>query len=365
MDKLRSVSHWLGDFCLRLILLVGMSIVFSAGVYMSWEHTTAMAIRLGNPPSHAVAYTWFVETLLVASEIVVLFQATRRQKPHASVFVGVAFGAIINLASNVSSYWPSLIPVKIGGILMGATIPLGTAIAIWIFATTLISGDKQTATTTTRQTNDKTATANASEDLDRQDSDMSDRRLSDKITDKLKTMGIVGKTLVKTVADDKTTDRQDIDDGQTNDTTTDDKTADNDKTTTAKQTIGQQGNQTDRDDKLDSMTDDSQDDLDTKTSQTAAKDKDRQAGTKTIDKTTETADDNQDRKTNRQTKLSLIKGSKTDTDRDDKDKIVRQKAIDYYNQTGKFPSYRQLGEMAGVSKDKAGKIIRQLKTKIS
>src|SRR5690606_6758164 len=242
---------------------------------------------------------------------------------------------------------------------------------IWIFATTLISGDKQTATTTTRQTNDKTATANASEDLDRQDSDMPDRRLSDKITDKLKTMGIVGKTLVKTVADDKTTDRQDIDDRQTTttrQTTSDRQTTDtttDDKTTTAKQTIGQQGNQTDRDDKLDSMTGDRQDDLDTKTSQTAAKDKDRQAGTKTIDKTTETADDNQDRKTNRQTKLSLIKGSKTDTDRNDKDQIIKQKAIDYYNRTGKFPSYRQLGEMAGVSKDKAGKIIKQLKQKIS
>jgi len=48
-----------------------------------------------------------------------------------------------------------------------------------------------------------------------------------------------------------------------------------------------------------------------------------------------------------------------------KDDAARQKALDYYNQTGKFPSYRQLGEMAGVSKDKAGKIIRQLKTKIS
>lgn len=357
MDKLRSVSHWLGDFCLRLILLVGMSIVFSAGVYMSWEHTTAMAIRLGNPPSHAVAYTWFVETLLVASEIVVLFQATRRQKPHASVFVGVAFGAIINLASNVSSYWPSLIPVKIGGILMGATIPLGTAIAIWIFATTLISGDKQTATTTTRQTNDKTATDNASEDLDRQDSDMSDRRLSDKITDKLKTMGIVGKTLVKTVADDKTTDRQDIDDRQTtttrqttsdrqtNDTTKDDQTqtADSDKAATAKQ-IDTTTRQLDRQ-TIDTIT---------------------QTGNmgKTTDRHQDSTEDNTATsgkvdKTKRQAKLSLIKG------KNDKDKIVRQKAIDYYNQTGKFPSYRQLGEMTGVSKDKAGKIIRQLKTKIS
>lgn len=64
-------------------------------------------------------------------------------------------------------------------------------------------------------------------------------------------------------------------------------------------------------------------------------------------------------KTKRHAKLSLIKG------KNDKDQIIKQKAIDYYNQTGKFPSYRQLGEMVGVSKDKAGKIIRQLKTKIS
>lgn len=355
MDKIKLFWHWLGDFCLRLILLVGMSIVFSAGVYMSWEHTTAMAIRLGNPPSHAVAYTWFVETLLVASEIVVLFQATRRQKPHASVFVGVAFGAIINLASNVSSYWSSLIPVKIGGILMGATIPLGTAIAIWIFATTLISGGKQTATTTTRQTNDKTATDNAAEDIDRQDSDMSDRRLSDKITDKLKTMGIVGKTLVKTVTGDKTTDRQDIDNGQTtttrqttsdrqtDDTTDQTQTADSDKAATAKliDTTTRQ---------LDRQTIDT-----TKQTDNMGTTTDRHQGS-TVDNTSTSSKVD---KTKRHAKLSLIKG------KNDKDKIVRQKAIDYYNQTGKFPSYRQLGEMAGVSKDKAGKIIRQLKTKIS
>jgi len=330
MDKLRSFSHWLGDFCLRLILLVGMSIVFSAGVYMSWEHTTAMAIRLGNPPSHANAYTWFVETLLVVSEIVVLFQASRRRRPHKSVFVGVAFGATINLASNVSSFLPSLIPVKIGGIIMGATIPAGTAIAIWIFAEALIS-----ATTTTRQTNDKTATDNAAEDLDRQDSDMSDRRLSDKITDKLKTMGIVGKTLVKTVTGDKTTDRQDIDNGQTtttrqttsdrqtNDTTTRQTTSDRQTIDTITQT-GNMGKTTDR-----------QQDSTVDNTSTSSK----------VDKT------------KRHAKLSLIKN--------DKDQIIKQKAIDYYNQTGKFPSYRQLGEMAGVSKDKAGKIIKQLKQKIS
>lgn len=139
--------------------------------------------RLGNPPSHAVAYTWFVETLLVASEIVVLFKATRRQKPHTSVFVGVAFGAIINLASNVSSYWLSLIPEKIGGILMGATIPLGTAIAIWIFATTLTQRDNQAATTK-RDTDDKRQT------------DQPDKHIIDKFT----SMGIVGQTLVKTFA---------------------------------------------------------------------------------------------------------------------------------------------------------------------
>ena len=37
-------------------------------------------------------------------------------------------------------------------------------------------------------------------------------------------------------------------------------------------------------------------------------------------------------KTKQQAKLSLIKC------KNDKDKISRQKAIDYYNQTGKFPS---------------------------
>jgi len=350
MDKLRSFSHWLGDFCLRLILLVGMSIVFSAGVYMSWEHTTAMAIRLGNPPSHANAYTWFVETLLVVSEIVVLFQASRRRRPHKSVFVGVAFGATINLASNVSSFLPSLIPVKIGGIIMGATIPAGTAIAIWIFAEALIS-----ATTTTRQTNDKTATDNAAEDLDRQDSDMSDRRLSDKITDKLKTMGIVGQTLVKTVAGDKTTDRQGIDNGQT--------------TTTRQTTSDRQTNDTTIDDQTQTQTADSDKAATAKLIDTTTRQLDRQTidtitQTGNMGKTTDRQQDNTSTnskvdKTKRHAKLSLIKG------KNDKDQIIKQKAIDYYNRTGKFPSYRQLGEMAGVSKDKAGRIIKALKQKIS
>src|SRR5690606_36490331 len=299
------------------------------------EHTTAMAIGLGNPPSHANAYTWFVETLLVVSEIVVLFQASRRRRPHKSVFVGVVFGATINLASNVSSFLPSLIPVKIGGIIMGATIPAGTAIAIWIFAEALIS-----ATTTTRQTNDKTVTDNAAEDLDRQDSDMSDRRLSDKITDKLKTMGIVGKTLVKTVDGDKTTDRQGIDNGQT--------------TTTRQTTSDRQTNDTTIDDQTQTQT------------QTQTADSDKAATAKLIDATTrqldrqtidtitqtgnmgKTTDRQQDStvdntstnskvdKTKRHAKLSLIKV------KNDKDQIIKQKAIDYYNRTGKFPSYRQL-----------------------
>lgn len=326
MDKIKLFWHWLGDFCLRLILLVGMSIVFGAGVYMSWHHTTDMAIRFGTPLSHAVAYTWFVETLLVASEIVVLFQATRRQKPHTSVFVGVAFGAIINLASNVSSYWPSLIPAKIGGILMGATIPAGTAIAIWIFATTLT---QQTAKT--RQSNDKTATDDATKDLDRQVG----------IINKLKTMGIVGRTLVKTL-DAKTTDRR----------------SDSDKTTADKQSINrQQDNQT-----VDTTTTDRQ-----QTDKTTADKQsiDRQQDNQTVDNTTDaTATKATDSKTTRQTvkkQLSLIKGSKTDNS----DDVARQKALDYYQQTGKFPSYRQLGEMANISKDKAGRIIKALKQKIS
>lgn len=199
---------------------------------------------------------------------------------------------------------------------MGATIPAGTAIAIWIFAETLISGDKQTATTTTRQTNDKTATANASEDLDRQDSDMSDKRLSDKITDKLKTMGIVGKTLTKTFVGDKTTN------GQTRQTDIDAKQTDT-KTTTAKQSI------------------------------------DRQQDNQTVDTTTTDAKTT----TVRQQKLSLVKGGKTSNDT--KEELARQMALEYYNQHGKFPSYRQLGRMVGISKDKAGGVIRQLKTKIS
>lgn len=357
MNVLKSIWFCLGDLLLRLILLVGMVIVFAAGVYMSWQHTIDMGIRIGLPPPHAIAYTLFVETLLVSSEIVVLFRATSRRKVHKSVFVGVAFGATINMISNVSSFWgTSIFPENIGGVLLGATIPLGTAIAIWIFATTLTHSDRQTATQRT-------------DNLDKRNSDKSDRqtmrqtdRIDRRMIDKLKTMGIVGQTITS----DKTTDRQDIDNGQTTatrqtavekqttDTTTDDKTADNDKTT------GRQIRQIDIDTgQTDAKTTTRQSDSNkTTTSKQTTDTTTRQLDNQTVDTTTT------DTKTAKH-KLSLIKGgSKTDNS-DDKDKIARQKAIDYYNQTGKFPSYRQLGEMAGVSKDKAGKIIRQLKQKIS
>ena len=117
-------------------------------------------------------------------------------------------------------------------------------------------------------------------------------------------------------------------------------------------------------DKLDRQTDiDTKKQTDTKTT-TAKQSIDRQQDNQTVDTTTtdaKTTDRQQTDKTT--TALSLVKGGKTSNDT--KEELARQMALEYYNQHGKFPSYRQLGRMVGISKDKAGGVIRQLKTKIS
>lgn len=331
-----------GDVILRLILLVGMIVVFSSGVYLSWRHTLHMAERHGFTPDEALVYTILVETLLSVAELVVIFRATLGKAIHASVYVGVGVSVIINLVGNVSSFWS----LSNWGVALGASITAITAIAVWIFATALAESDKKAD----RQETDKT-------DIDKPTSDSEQDSFADR-QDKLKTMGVVGTVLSRqdsnidsqTETDDATSkDRQGrnaaidkttkTDTNKTADATTQTDTTDIDKTDNKTRQMLDKATQTDTQDKT--ATNRQTSDITTRLT------------SKTKTRSTK------DAKTSK-TKLSVIKGSHTN----DKDELARQKAIDYFNQTGKFPSYRQLGEMAGMSKDKAGEIIKSLKQKV-
>lgn len=335
IKKIRVFWNWLGDASLRLILLIGMIVVFSSGVYLSWRHTLHMAMKHGFTPDEALIYTILVETLLAVAEIVVIFRATMSKTIHMSVYVGVGLSAIINLVGNVSSFWS----VSKWGVVLGASITAITAIAVWIFATAL---QTNTDVTTTSKTADRQET-----DIDKSTSGSEPDSLAD-IANKLKTMGIVGTVLAR--SDSQTDDETSSQDStttnidkttktNTSDATTQTDTQDNDKTDNKTRQMLDKATQTDTQDKT--ATNRQTSDITTRLT------------SKTKTRSTK------DAKTSK-TKLSVIKGSQTN----DKDELARQKAIDYFNQTGKFPSYRQLGEMAGMSKDKAGEIIKSLKQKV-
>jgi hypothetical protein len=273
-----------------------------------------MAERHGFTPDEALVYTILVETLLSVAELVVIFRATLGKAIHASVYVGVGVSVIINLVGNVSSFWS----LSNWGVALGASITAITAIAVWIFATALAESDKKAD----RQETDKT-------DIDKPTSGSEQDSLADR-QDKLKTMGVVGTVLS---GQDSNIDSQ---------TETDDATSKDRQDRNA--TIGKT-TKTDTNKTADATTQTDKTDID-KTAINRQTSKTKTRSTK-------------DAKTSK-TKLSVIKGSQTN----DKDELARQKAIDYFNRTGKFPSYRQLGEMAGMSKDKAGEIIKSLKQKV-
>ena len=301
MNNLKKVWVWLGETTLRIILIIGMIVVFCGGVYLSWQHTYKMADRHGFAPDEAIVYTFVVETLLIAAELVVIFLATMGRRINVAVYVGVGITAIINLVGNVSSFWD----VSAWGVALGASITVITAVAVWIFATTLTD---TTVTTNQRHTDkdtidkdtiDKDTTTNVEIDKDRQDTttpivlDPTDRS-ADTLPRQIvrQELSVVDNTVDEAKTVYKT------------DKTKTDKTVDETKTVY-------------------------------KTDKTPT----------TVDKTLAT--------------LSVIQGGKTDED----EEAARQLALDYYDTHGKYPSYRQLGELSGIGKDRAGKVIKQLKTK--
>jgi hypothetical protein len=135
----------IGNFLLSALLLIGTLIVFGAGLYISWSHTYELAELAGLHGSLATAFTLFAEVVLCISEIVVIFKALMRKPIAASVYVGMVFGLLITLSANVIS----LNDNGMLGVLIGISIPLGTAIASWIFASALLE------TTTAKTTEEK------------------------------------------------------------------------------------------------------------------------------------------------------------------------------------------------------------------
>lgn len=123
----------LGMLLLRSLLLIGAVVVFGAGLYMSWNHTYHLAESAGLYGSLATAYTIFAEVILSMSEITIIFLLILNRKVAWQIWLGLGFGLSIILWANIAS----LSFVGLQGVLIGISIPVGTAIASMIFATAL------------------------------------------------------------------------------------------------------------------------------------------------------------------------------------------------------------------------------------
>lgn len=207
-----------------------------------------------------------------------------------------------------------------------------------------------------------------------------DIQKTDSLLDKLKGLGIVGKVLARHETDTQI--RQD----RHPDTTDQIDKTDNEKNAKDSTTTGIDSGQTvpdrQRDNTkktpvqtVDTTTDDTDKTFQTVKTQTPDRQttdtndkKTVQTDTQTVTKTQQsrqTKRQKTDSETRQKNKLSVIEGRKTDSKNTEKDKLARQTALKYYQENGKFPSYRKLGEMVGISKDKAGEVIRGLKAKSS
>lgn len=318
--QMSKFKEWIGEFLLRSLLLIGMIVVFSAGIYLSWRHTWHMAQQHGFTTDEAMIYTVLVETLMIVAELVVIFRAILGKPIHLSVYVGVGIAAIINLVGNVSSFWE----VSKWGVALGASITLITAIAVWIFATALVDKTDNINQTKDKKSDSRQQTTSDSDKTDQTNHRQDNSDSADTQTDieRLDSMESVRKAVRQAKDSDKSRVRQSIDNS-----------VDKDKTT-HRQVIDNKDTQP-----IDTMI---------------------QTDAQTIDRQDKSATDIQ---TRQKTPLSVIDGgNQTQTD---KEKLARHKALEYYHDKGKFPTYRELGEMVDMSKDKAGQIIKELKTKIS
>lgn len=146
-------------------------------------------------------------------------------------------------------------------------------------------------------------------------------------------------------------------DKQTNDTKTDTKTNDTGRNKEQSvETISRQETKVEDNDSQDNKTDNDVDKDSATHDKTTDRTEDKQTNNTTVKATTPTKRKAVDKTP---ATLSVIQGGKTDED----EEAARQLALDYYDTHGKYPSYRQLGELSGIGKDRAGKVIRQLKTK--
>lgn len=132
-------GEWIGFFLLRTLLLIGALVVFSNGIYMSWNHTHDFAMMSGLHGNLAISYTMFVEVILGVSELVIIFYSFLKSSIPKAVIWGFGFGLSINLTGNILS----LMSYGFWGIVTGISITIGTIIASAIFASALVRQNKE------------------------------------------------------------------------------------------------------------------------------------------------------------------------------------------------------------------------------
>jgi hypothetical protein len=153
------LPEMIGMFLLRALLLLGALTCFGAGVYQSWEHTTALALSHGLSGGLATAYTILVEVLLCMCEIALIFLILLGKRTNLSIKVGLGFGLAINLTANVLSLWD----YGFLGIAIGVSIPVGSAISAWVFASALVKEVEKVKISTS----DNSTTQEIADSLDR------------------------------------------------------------------------------------------------------------------------------------------------------------------------------------------------------
>lgn len=139
------MGEWIGAFLLRSLLLIGAVVVFSNGIYMSWNHTHDFATLSGMRGTLATSYTMFVEVILGVSEIVIIFYSFLKTRIPKAVIWGFGFGLVINLIGNILS----LISYGGWGVFAGISITVGTIIASAIFASALVRQNEKNRQTDT------------------------------------------------------------------------------------------------------------------------------------------------------------------------------------------------------------------------
>jgi hypothetical protein len=366
-NVLSKLGEWIGAFLLRSLLLIGAIVVFSNGIYMSWNHTHEFATISGMTGSLATSYTMFVEVILGVSEIVIIFYSFLETRIPKAVIWGFGFGLIINLIGNVSS----LVNYGGWGIFTGVSITAGTIIASAIFASALVQQNEKNGQT------DKTVRtpSNSSDTQTLSDSDMMmDSQTTDTFGHSNSPLRVV-RTIKMKVS--KRTDRRyffrghllgqmetDILDKNLSDTQTLGQVESDDSDSSVRAEETDTFHDSDSSDNITFQT--IPDTLDTRTVVQTDMESDKKTDTLEISDTSDTtightlSTDN-GQHTQRTKIANRINHLLDEEDTFDDDDHVYNTAIQYIKENGKRPSIRGLADLAGVKKNKAEKAMKKIK----